>query len=219
MSIGSVILIILTFVWELFKSWINIFTVSFTNWNTIWIIIPIWLSWFFAEFFQEKKGTSFGNAISNGVVPFWVGIDWLREITMLLIEKKTNFTLILFGKYALAVLVLIYGLMIIIYGISGKSFIHYIGRIREVSYVLAMFTPLVYGYIAFNYMYILAIFFFFPLFYYVIELIDRITPEPKIYKADEEFEKPKTEEPSFPTSTEMPETGLSNFNEIKGEKF
>lgn len=210
MDIGSTVMVVLTFLWELLKAWGELFFISFTNWQTIWIIVPIWLSWFFAEFFQEKKGTSFGNAISNGVVPFWVGIDWLRSITMQMIDEKVKFSSLIFGKYAIAVLALIYGFMIILFGIKGKGFIRYFGRIREVTYVLVMVTPFVYGFIQFDLKYILAAVLFFPVFYLVIEIIDRLTPEPQSLSKDEgmeqaerdkalEFERelPSFDEPSF----------------------
>jgi hypothetical protein len=174
------------FIWGLFKTWIYVFFVSFTSWSTIWIIVPIWLNWFFAEFFQEKKGTSFGNAISNGAVPLWVGIDWMRQLTMDIIKLHAKFTFLVFSKYLISVLAIVYGLIIIVYGIRGKSFVRYVGRIREISYVLAVLTPLVYGLIKPNFEYFLAVILFFPLFYYLIELIDKLTPEPVIYAKEKE---------------------------------
>lgn len=201
MSLWLIIFSVLVFIWGLFKTWIYILIVSFTSLSTIWIIIPIWLNWFFAEFFQEKKGTSFGNAISNGAVPLWVGIDWMRQLSMDIIKLHSKFTFLVFSKYLVSVLAMVYGLMIIINGIRGKSFVRYVGRIREISYVLAVLTPLVYGLITPNFEYFLAVILFFPVFYYLIELIDRLTPEPVIYAKEEEevkkfkgFESPPFEE-------------------------
>lgn len=184
MSLWTAILAVFAFFWELLKSWVYLFYVSFTNLDTIWIIIPIWLSWFFAEFFQEKRGTSFGNAISNGVIPLWIGIDWTRQLTTQFLESNTSLTFLIFSKYIISALVIIYGLIIVAFGIKGREFIRYIGRIREVTYVLAVFTPIMYGLVALDYKYFLSIILFFPLFYLVIELIDRLTPEPKIYEKE-----------------------------------
>jgi len=165
---------------ELLKTWFYTFTVSFTNHETIWIIIPIWLSWFFAEFFQEKEGTSFGNAISNGVIPLWVGIDWLRLLTNRLVASDIEFDLLVFSEYVISVLILLYGLLIIIGGIKGKQLVHYVGRMRVVTYILAVFTPFIYGLIVPSFAYLLSIIIFFPLFYFIVELIDRITPKNRI---------------------------------------
>ncbi|MBI2151478.1 hypothetical protein HYU21_01995 [Candidatus Woesearchaeota archaeon] len=184
MAFLDVLMVVLIFLWDLFKEWLWAFAISFTSFQTVWIIIPIWISWFFAEFFQEKKGTSFGNAISNGVVPFWVGIDWIREITTGLLEGGA-FSFLVVGKYLVSVLVIGYGLMIIIYGIKVKSFIHILGRIREVTYVLAFLTPFIYGIIEPSYLYFLSMILFFPIFYFLIELIDKFTPEPKAMSEDE----------------------------------
>src|SRR3989338_6318778 len=153
--------------------------VPFTHKDTIWIIVPIWLSWVFAEFFQEKEGTSFGNAISNGVVPLWVGIDWVRQLTAQISQSK--FTLLFFGKYAISSLVLIYGFIIIISGINGKEFVKYFGRIREVTYVLAALTPFIYGLIKPSFKYFFAIILFFIPFYILVEVIDRMIPEPEAF--------------------------------------
>jgi len=184
MSFWSSALAAIVFVWSLFKVWIYAAVVSFTNKETIWIIVPIWLSWFFAEFFQEKEGTSFGNAISNGVVPFWVGIDWTRQLTSQISLAHVKFNALFFGKYAISGFVMLYGLFIIILGIKGKEFIRYFGRIREVSYILAALTPFIYGLIEPSYKYFLAIIVFFPFFYWVIEIFDRMTPEPAVVTKD-----------------------------------
>ena len=39
-----------------FVDWLRIFAAPFENPDMLWIIVPIWASWLFAEFFQEKKG-------------------------------------------------------------------------------------------------------------------------------------------------------------------
>ena len=184
MSVWSVIAVIFSFIWSLLQIWLYSFYVSFTNSETIWIIIPIWLSWFFTEFFQEKKGTSFGDALSNGVVPFWVGIDWMRQLTLQLTSDEIIFSSLVFVKYLISVLILIYGFIIIAFGIKGKDFIKYFGRIREVTYILAVLTPFVYGLITPSYRYFLSVIIFFPVFYFIVEFIDRLTPEPTIYKKE-----------------------------------
>ena len=178
----------LSFFWDLLKTWLYTLGVSFANLSTVWIITPIWISWFFAEFFQEKEGTSFGNAISNGVVPLWVGIDWIRQITGQLMQSGITFSALVFGKYLISAIVIIYGFTIIVGGIQGKEFIRYLGRIREITYVLVVFTPFIYGIIEPNYFYFISIIIFFPAFYWIIEVVDRMTPEPEVLKKDREAE-------------------------------
>ncbi|MBI4176857.1 MAG: hypothetical protein HY516_00660 [Candidatus Aenigmarchaeota archaeon] len=57
----------------------NLFFAPFAKGNAdiLWIIIPIYISWALAEYYQEKTGTSIGNAISNGFVG---GIDRTRRL-------------------------------------------------------------------------------------------------------------------------------------------
>ena len=66
--------------WGLFKLWITtLFVLPFKHTQMLWLLIPIWATWFFAEFFQEKHGTSMGNAITNSVVVIWGSIDCTRQ--------------------------------------------------------------------------------------------------------------------------------------------
>ena len=63
-----------------------------------------------AEFFQEKKGTSFGNAISNGAFPLWVAFDWSRYLTGQIVAGTISFSFMLFIKYFIALVSFSYGL-------------------------------------------------------------------------------------------------------------
>lgn len=184
MAVWTLILSWLGIVWALFKDWLYIFAAPFLHYEVIWIIIPIWTSWFFGEFFQEKRGTSFGNAISNGAVPLFVGIDWARSLTTSIVQDNLPITSIMIVKYIICALAFAYGIAVIIYGIKGKHFIHFLGRLRTMTYILAMFTPVIYGVIDLNLEFIGIMLLFFPVFYYLIELIDILTPDPKVLEID-----------------------------------
>lgn len=148
-----------------------------------WIIVPIWINWFFAEFFQEKRGTSFGNAISNGAIAIFASIDWTRYMYRLYTEGIIrSFTFGVFLKIAVSLGVFAYGLYVIILSIKTHKLVYFIGRIRWVTYLLVMFTPIVYNVIRMDFYTLLAIVVFFPLYYWFIEIFDRITPEPKTYR-------------------------------------
>jgi hypothetical protein len=172
--------------WEAFSSWLWLFGAPAKDFNVLWIIIPIWLSWFFTEFFQEKHGTKFGNAITNGAIPIWVGIDWIRNLTEGIAAGtvETNYTL--FVKFGVAALALVFGLVVIIEGLKRKEFAHIGGSIRVITYILVMFTPIVYGTAEISLMTISVIFIFFPVYYYFIELIVRIVPDSKAIETDEQ---------------------------------
>jgi hypothetical protein len=181
----ALILNVLLFVWDLLKEWLFLFISPIRKLEILWIIVPIWLSWFFSEFFQEKKGTSFGNAISNGVVPFFVGLDWARFITNSLKDGTSAFSYIIVIKYFFCLLVVLYGISIIILGIKATKFVQFYGRIRETTYILLVFSPIIYGIVDISWKFLFTTILFFPLFYYLVELIDRIVPDPKIYEYNE----------------------------------
>ena len=148
-----------------------------------WIIVPIWTNWFFTEFFQEKRGTSFGNAISNGAIAIFASIDWTRYMYRLYTEGIIrSFTFGVFLKIIVSLGVFAYGMYVIILSIKTHKLVYLIGRIRWVTYLLVMFTPIVYNVIRMDFYTLLAIIVFFPLYYWFIEIFDRITPEPKTYR-------------------------------------
>ncbi len=167
------------YLWNLFTLWLSIFAAPAKNFEILWIIIPVWLNWIFIEWFLEKEGTGFGHAVSNGVVALWVGIDWLRFLTGF--SSKGNSIIHFIPKILIALLVLVYGIVVIIGGIRRSYFVHSLGRIREVTYALLMFTPIIYGTIPITMRSVLAIVVFFPLFYGFIEIIDRNLPSPATY--------------------------------------
>ena len=204
MTFWSATLTVLLYVWDALKEWLYIFISPMENLEILWIIIPIWINWFFSEWFQEKKGTSFGNAISNGAVPLYIGIDWTRHLTRLVTAGTLEFSLMLVLKYLLCVVAILYGFSIIFFGIRAKKFIHFYGRIRETTYVMVVFSPVIYGIINLSWKFLLLIIIFFPVYYYFIELLAKYTPDPRIYK----FDKGKKEELETPAlGEEVP--GLS----------
>ena len=187
--------LIITFIKDIF----SLLVAPIVHYDMLWIIIPVYLNWILTEFYQEKKGTSFGNAISNGFVALWVGIDWARTTLSLLTAKGVKVASVLpktLPKIGVAALMGIYGLTIILLGIKSKRIVSILGRIREVTYATIMFTPLFYGVVSPTLSVLLSIVIFFPLFYGIVELLLYITPTPKTY--DEEA---KMNEPSFDLSS------------------
>jgi uncharacterized membrane protein YgcG len=150
----------------------------------LWLLVPIWISWFFAEFFQEKEGTSLGNAITNAVVVLWGSIDCSRQTIRFIQEGVIYGFANIFARFSLLVILFAYGTIIVIMSWKGNKMAKYIGRVREVTYVFAMFTPIFYNAMELTVKHVLAAVLFFPLFYFVIELIDRNVPDPKAMVED-----------------------------------
>lgn len=176
---------IVTYFWEIFKLWIHtIFVVPFQTTDMLWLLVPVWLGWFFAEFFQEKTGTSLGNAISNAVIILWGSIDCTRQTVKLIAARALAGTWDIAARFFIIGLIFAYGAFILVLGWKGNKLIKRIGRVRIVTYVFAVFTPVFYGAIPFSLNHIIAALLFFPLFYFAIELIDRYTPDPKAISED-----------------------------------
>lgn len=171
--------------WESFKLWLyTIFAAPFLNMVMLWVLVPVWLGWFFSEFFQEKTGTSMGNAISNATIVLWGSIDCTRQTLSLMNEGVVAGSWNVFARFALLSGIFLYGVLIIILGLKGKQIIKSIGRVREVTYFFVIFVPILYGFMPLTWNHIFASIIFFPLFYFIIELIDRFTPNPKAIMED-----------------------------------
>jgi hypothetical protein len=170
----------------LFKLWIEtMFVLPFRNLDMLWLLVPVWLTWFFSEFFQEKSGTSLGNAITNAVLIVWGSIDCARQTANLISQKVIHDSLPqIIARFGLLILLFTYGFIIIRLGIRGNPLVKKIGRVRVVTYVFAMFVPIFYNAIQFSLEHFLATLIFFPLFYFTIELLDRVVPDPKAIQED-----------------------------------
>ena len=199
---------------DAFFSWLWLFGAPIKDANILWIIIPIYVSWFFTEFFQEKKGTGFGNAITNGAVCIWVAIDWFRHITNGLTDGLIDTDYTLYVKYGFSAFILIFGIIVIIKGLQRKKFAHFGGRIRVITYILVMFTPIIYETAEINVMNVVPIFVFSPIYYLLLELIVFIVPDSKALEEDKSEDKPKPTEDPF----KKPESSYkADFNSVSGD--
>ncbi|MBW2972184.1 hypothetical protein KY359_04070 [Candidatus Woesearchaeota archaeon] len=173
--------------WELFKTWITtIFIAPFKTTDMLWLLVPVWAAWFFAEFFQEKHGTSMGNAITNAVVVIWGSVDCTRRTVFLITSGTVTGLMDIISRFAIIAAILTYGVVIVTLGLKGNKIIKYIGRVREVTYAFAMFVPVLYNEMPLTINHVIAALLFFPLFYFAIEVIDRYTPNPKAVVEDME---------------------------------
>ncbi len=172
---------VFNFIFEVIGTWFfTIFAAPFVNLELLWILIPVYASWFFAEFFQEKTGTSLGNAISNAVVVLWASVDFLRTT----VHTPASATAGFIAKIVLCGLIFAYGILIIIQGVKTAPITRYIGRVREVTYVVAIFAPVIYNVVDFDLKFVLGAVLFAPVYYFTIELFCRYTPNPRAIVAD-----------------------------------
>ncbi len=167
---------ILTAFWQLLIAPIK-------NPEMLWILGPVYLNWILTDYYQERKGTSFGNAMSNGFVALWVGLDWTRQLR----SGFEGFDAAFWIKLAVSVAFIAYGLLIMVESARAKPIIKYVGRIREVSYLVIVATPIYYNVVPLNLSTLIAILLFFPIWYGLGELIDRLLG-PSLAEQQEESE-------------------------------
>jgi len=200
------------YVWGLFKLWIEtIFVIPIKTIDMLWLLVPVWITWFFAEFYQEKLGTSIGNGITNAVLIIWGSIDCSRQTVKLITNKIITAQIEIIGRFAIIAGIFIYGILIVFFGIKGNKIIKKIGRVRVVTYIFAMFVPIFYNVIPFSVNHIIAALLFFPLFYFVIELVDRITPNPKAITQDNEVTGNSSNPKAVQTQTASSQPNLQNY--------
>ena len=168
----------------LFREWLMVFAAPLKNSEMLWVLIPVYVGWAFTEFYQEKKGTNLGNAIANGAIPLLVGFDWARQVVTRALDERV-FDHVFFSKLTIAFVACAYGLLVVYHGIKAKSKVKLFGRIRIVTYVVLILTPIFYGVVEPSFRLLGAVLLFFPLYYIVIEIIDFIIPDPKSIKEEE----------------------------------
>src|SRR3989344_9185741 len=101
----------ISYLFTLLGSWLSLFFLApFQNVEVLWILIPIWLNLIVTDFYQEKHGTTIGNAITNGVTMLWVGIDWIRFT----LRNYTSWEWIIILKILLCLSAIAFGLFIVI---------------------------------------------------------------------------------------------------------
>ncbi|HLC96295.1 MAG TPA: hypothetical protein VJH97_03170 [Candidatus Nanoarchaeia archaeon] len=173
----------IVYLWELLKYWFSLFFIlPVHNLEILWILIPIWINLVFTDFFQEKKEISLGNAVTNGAIMLWVSIDWMRFLIRTVSEQDGGFSNSLLFKFTICGLVALGGLIIIIQGMRGKKGIRFFGRVRTTSYIMLVYSPVIYGILDISLRYVIAVILFMPLFYGFFAFIDRFTPNPRTYQ-------------------------------------
>lgn len=162
----------------IFKRFSTILFAFTRNLDITYSLLPVYLNWIISDYFQERKGTSLGNAASNGFTGAWVGIDWIRAAHhRYLLSNNFEF---LVGKLLFALLMLGYGAIVLREAALGRKLASYIGRIRTISYVAIMLTPIVYEVVKPDFTTLLTVILFFPLCYGLAEfVIYYLLPPPK----------------------------------------
>ncbi len=151
-----------------------------------------------------------GNATTNGAVILWVGIDWIRFI----IRNYDGFSLLLILKILLCLITIGYSCLIIYEGVKGRTLVKYIGRIRVVSYFILVLSPVIYNLIKPDWKYFLAILIFFPVYYYLIELVDHITPDPKTITGGEDESRESSSISETPSSLSSSKSSSDENNPL-----
>ncbi len=178
-EVWSVVSNVFLFIWNSFTLWLNnLFIAPSSNYEIFKILVPVYIGLFLAELFQEKKGTSRGNAMTNAVIVLWGGVDFF------IINAKDGMGSADIAKLVIALAIILYGVYIIIEGYIGNEMIKYIGRVREVSYFIMVFAPIYYTDAVLSAQYIFGAIAFFYLFYMTIEVVDKFIPDPKALVAD-----------------------------------
>lgn len=163
----------------MFYAWGLLFVAPFRHPEMLWILIPVYLMWVFTEIFQEKKGTSLGNAITNAVVLLWVGVDWLR--TLFSITYWYEKDMIFLAKIGLSALMILYGFLLVILGLKLVKTVRIFGKIRVIAYFIITFTPVIYGFVDLTVPLVFSVFIGAPIFYFLFATIFAWIPNPKTY--------------------------------------
>lgn len=173
---------------------IEIFVAPFSNFELMWTVIPVYFQWFLTNTFQEKRGTAFGNAMVNGFVCVWVGLDWSKTLFQEIVAGSSTIEAF---RLVLSIALMMYGLIIFIEAFRGKKIVKYIGRVREVYYFVVVLTPVFYAIVPIDLITVGAILLGLPISYLISELFARKVPYPGGEEPEPIEEEIKMNEPSF----------------------
>ncbi len=174
--------------------------------DMLWIIIPIYLAWLTGDYFQERKTTDFGNAMTNAVVILWVGLDWARQSI-----KNAVFNTTLAAKILICAAFVIYGAIIIRETAKAKPIAHLIGRAREIGYFCIVVTPIFYNVIPIDMITLAAILMFFPIVYGLNSLWDKLLPAPP---GEDEMSQPDMKLPDLEPGPSSSMQGMPSMPEM-----
>lgn len=179
-------LIASNYFWLLADRWLQFTFMWVKKPDLLWLIIPVWLNWLITEYFQERKGTSYGNAVTNGFVMFWVGLDSTRTIVENYAQKAVSVSL---ASVVMVIMMFGYGTLVMHQAIQGKKIAHLLGRIREVTYLSTIAIGIINDAVTVDVHSIIALVVFFPVFYIGMEIFLRMLPPPleeRIEEVEEE---------------------------------
>ena len=128
-----------------------------------WTLIPIIFVGIITDRYQEEFKISWGSVISNGALVVFSGFSWLQILTFQYSDHD-NFTKL----FLYSLIVILYGMLIMGFGIERKKFIKHLSRIRIITYILIVSTIMMYDPNKFNLFYLLGVLFIFPFYYLFI---------------------------------------------------
>ncbi len=166
------------FVKEIFKRFLIIILAPLYEFEVIWSLIPVYLTWFITDILAERKGVDPTSAVQNGFTALWIGMDWMHQLTR---KGISSIELSSMPYFVFPIFMILWGCIAIYAGLWRKWYMGFIARIREVSYAQIVLTPIIYKLVPLDFLSIISVIVFFPLMYGVMEAINRI--------ADKFFEK------------------------------
>jgi len=123
---------------QLLQFFIRLVTAPLEHPPLIWMVLPIYTSWFLAETFHKF---SRDDIILNANTCFWVAILWGKQ-SLDLISKGISYGQL---GFAAAVFMLVYGVILVYIFITENDWLaKFLARTREVALVQILLTPIVY---------------------------------------------------------------------------
>ena len=160
------------------KSW-EILSVSFLNQELFFILLPIYANWILSEIFFEHRLEEFGTYFSNGFAMLWILMFYGKYLAL-------NFSLSVgwVSKLILFGFLCFIAAFLMVNALKGKKIVKYVGKTREVSFLIIFATPIFYGVLNFDLTYFIACIFLFLIIETILYLLHKLIPQFKGEKLD-----------------------------------
>lgn len=152
------------------KSW-EILSVSFLNQELFFTLLPIYANWILSEIFFEHRLKEFGTYFSNGFAMLWILMFYGKYLAL-------NFSLEIgwISRLILFIFLTLIAIFVMVNALRGKKIVKYTGETREISFSIIFATPIFYGVLKFDLVYLLACIFLFLIIEIILYTLHKLIP-------------------------------------------
>ncbi len=151
------------------------------NPELLWVLIPAYINWILRDLFFEKDNSA-SNVFMNGSTSIWTGVIWLKylsentELANFLLDYSIVLPFSIQLKTIISFSLICFGIFLMWTALSDNEFFMHFGRERVISFLIIIFSPIVYDIIQFDFLFAVSSLVFFTCTTFVLFILSKIIP-------------------------------------------